>query len=130
MGLESASSLGNVHSAADTWPCAAEFICIIATLCAACQVMVAGSEPTGEYRVQYFTPAYLLNGTPQPSISSAPTTLGYAAGFTVTFTLASGSIGRCAGVAGPRGSVPHPLDSVHVMPRSLCCALFWIALCA
>ena len=57
--------------------------------------MVAGSEPTGEYRVQYFTPSYLLNGNPQPSISKAPGTLGYAAAFTVTYALASGSIGRC-----------------------------------
>ena len=57
--------------------------------------MVAGSEPTGEYRVQYFTPSYLLNGNPQPSISKAPVTLAYAAAFTVTYALASGSIGRC-----------------------------------
>lgn len=62
----------------------------------ALQVMVTGSEPTGEYRVQYFTPAFLLNGNPQPSISSAPVTLGYATIFTVSYALASGSIGRCA----------------------------------
>ncbi len=54
-----------------------------------CQVITAGSEPTSEYRVQYYTPGYLLSGKPQPSITQAPTSLGYNAPFTVSYTLAS-----------------------------------------
>lgn len=36
------------------------------------QVMVTGSEATVEYRVQIWTPPYLLNGLPRPTIVSAP----------------------------------------------------------
>ena len=35
-------------------------------------VMVTGSEATVEYRVQIWTPPYLLNGLPRPNIVSAP----------------------------------------------------------
>jgi len=37
---------------------------------ASLQVLVAGSETTAEHRVQLYTPAYLQNGKPRPSITS------------------------------------------------------------
>lgn len=60
------------------------------------QVMVTGSEPTGEYRVQYFVPAYLSSGLPRPVITNTPTVLSYNALFSVDFTLTGDTISRCA----------------------------------
>ena len=57
--------------------------------------MIAGSEPTGEYRVQYYVPAYLLKGNPQPVISSVSTTkLTYNKAFTVAYTLKNDTLKR------------------------------------
>ena len=57
--------------------------------------MIAGSEPTGEYRVQYYVPAYLLKGNPQPVISSVSTTkLTYNKAFTVSYTLKNDTLKR------------------------------------
>lgn len=62
------------------------------------QVMVAGSEPTGEYRVQYYVPAYLLKGNPQPVISTVSTTkLTYNKAFTVSYTLRNDTLKRWVG---------------------------------
>ena len=36
------------------------------------QILVAGSEVTLEYKVQVFTPPYLLSDKPRPLITSAP----------------------------------------------------------
>ena len=58
------------------------------------QVMVAGSEPTGEYRVQYFAPSYLTSGLPRPTITNTPTTLSYNALFSVDFSLTGDTINR------------------------------------
>lgn len=60
------------------------------------QVMVAGSETTGEWRVQYYVPAYLTNGQPRPVITAAPTQLSYGAQFSVSYTLSSGTTSQCA----------------------------------
>lgn len=64
------------------------------------RVLVSGSDPTGnflptpgswpeEYRVEVFTPPYLLSGLPQPTFSISNTDWDY--GESVTFTLTSGS---------------------------------------
>ena len=58
------------------------------------QVMVAGSEPTGEYRVQYYVPPYLLNGNPQPLITDAPARLTYNAQFAISYDLVGDTIKR------------------------------------
>ncbi len=58
------------------------------------QVMVAGSEPTGEYRVQYYVPPYLLNGNPQPVITTVASKLPYNSNFTVAYTLTNGTVAR------------------------------------
>ena len=49
-------------------------------------MLVAGSEVTGEHRVQIWTPGYLQNGKPRPIITSAPSTLTYTQNFTVKFS--------------------------------------------
>ena len=54
------------------------------------QVWVAGSEPTVEYRVQIFTPAYLLNGMPRPVIGSAPGGINLGRNFTIIYTGTAG----------------------------------------
>ena len=41
------------------------------------QVFVSGSETTGEFRAQLYTPDYLQNGKPRPLISGAPDVVGY-----------------------------------------------------
>ena len=57
--------------------------------------MIAGSEPTGEYRVQYYVPAYLLKGNPQPVISSVSTTkLTYNKALAVAYTLKNDTLKR------------------------------------
>lgn len=56
--------------------------------------MVAGSEPTGEYRVQYYVPPYLLNGNPQAVITSVVQQLAYDTQFTVAYTLQNDTIKR------------------------------------
>ncbi|KAK9863598.1 hypothetical protein WJX84_001727 [Apatococcus fuscideae] len=53
-------------------------------------VWVAGSEPTVEYRVQIFTPAYLLNGMPRPVIGSAPGGINLGRNFTIIYTGTAG----------------------------------------
>ena len=58
------------------------------------QVMVAGSEPTGEYRVQYYVPPYLLNGNPQPVITTVASKIVYNTNFTVAYTLKTGTLQR------------------------------------
>ena len=50
------------------------------------QVLVSGSETTGEHRVQIWTPGYLQNGKPRPSISSAPATITYGQNVTVKYS--------------------------------------------
>lgn len=60
------------------------------------QVIVGGSEPTGEFRIQYYTPAYLLNGLPRPSITSAPSTATYNAYFSLSYTLSGDTVNKCA----------------------------------
>ena len=41
------------------------------------QVLISGSETSSDRRVQIWTPDYLLNGKPRPSITSAPSSIGY-----------------------------------------------------
>lgn len=50
------------------------------------QVLVAGSETTGEHRVQIWTPGYLQNGQPRPVINASPPVITYGQNITVTFT--------------------------------------------
>lgn len=40
-------------------------------------MFVSGSETTGEFRAQLYTPDYLQNGKPRPLISGAPDVVGY-----------------------------------------------------
>ena len=56
--------------------------------------MVAGSETTGEYRVQYYVPPYLLQGNPQPLITDVGEELAYNTNFTVDFTLTADTVKR------------------------------------
>lgn len=65
------------------------------------QVMVAGSETTGEYRVQYYVPSYLLNGLPRPLITTAPCSLAYNTQFGVTYYIPppGGTIAQCAALS-------------------------------
>ncbi|KAA6418815.1 MAG: hypothetical protein FRX49_11172, partial [Trebouxia sp. A1-2] len=41
------------------------------------EVLISGSETSSERRVQIWTPDYLLNGKPRPSITSAPSSVAY-----------------------------------------------------
>lgn len=50
------------------------------------QVFISGSETTGEFRAQLYTPDYLQNGKPRPSISGAPATVGYDRPFAFLFS--------------------------------------------
>lgn len=59
---------------------------------------MAGSEPTGEYRVQYFLPPYLLGGLPRPAITSGPKNISYNSAFTVNYNLTNGTVTRWAAV--------------------------------
>ncbi len=55
--------------------------------CASLQVLVAGSETTAEHRVQLYTPAYLQNGKPRPSITSvSSSSVTYGQNLTVGFS--------------------------------------------
>ena len=47
---------------------------------------MAGSETTGEHRVQIWTPGYLQNGQPRPVITSAPSTVTYGQNITIKFS--------------------------------------------
>ena len=49
------------------------------------QVMVAGSEATSEYRVQIFTPPYLLSGATRPTLTTVPTAMGYNKTYTIAY---------------------------------------------
>lgn len=49
------------------------------------QVMVAGSEATSEYRVQVFTPPYLLSGATRPTLTTVPTAMGYNKTYTIAY---------------------------------------------
>jgi hypothetical protein len=70
------------------------------------RVMISGSDPSGnsnatavlidddwpeEYRVEVFTPPYLLSGLPRPTFSINDENTDWAWGDVVTFTLLSGS---------------------------------------
>ncbi len=50
------------------------------------QVLVSGSETTGEHRVQIWTPGYLQNGSPRPVITSAPAVITYGQNFTIQYS--------------------------------------------
>ena len=47
---------------------------------------MAGSETTGEHRVQVWTPGYLQNGQPRPVITASPPLITYGQNITVSFT--------------------------------------------
>jgi hypothetical protein len=77
------------------------------------RVMISGSDPTGdynspagswpeEYRVEVFTPPYLLNGAARPSFTVGNTDWGY--GANVAFT---------SSVAGVRVSLLGSVSSTH-----------------
>ena len=56
--------------------------------------------------MQYYVPAYLLKGNPQPVISSVSTTkLTYNKAFTVAYTLKNDTLKRCGFPACPRPSL-------------------------
>lgn len=50
------------------------------------QVLVSGSETTGEHRVQIWTPGYLQNGKPRPVITSSPADITYGQNVTVKYS--------------------------------------------
>ena len=50
------------------------------------QVVVAGSETTGEHRVQVWTPGYLQNGQPRPTITASPSVITYGQNITVSYS--------------------------------------------
>ena len=50
------------------------------------QVFISGSETTGEFRAQLYTPDYLHSGKPRPVISNAPTRVSYDQAFTFGFS--------------------------------------------
>ena len=50
------------------------------------QVFIGGSETTAEHRAQIYTPGYLQNGKPRPTITSSPPSLGYSSPFPVRFS--------------------------------------------
>ena len=77
------------------------------------QVLVSGSETTGEHRVQIWTPGYLLQGKPRPVITSAPSTITYGQNVTVQFTNAS-SIDRVV-----LNRVSGATDSNHMDQRQV-----------
>nr|QOL01228.1 putative extracellular protein TR9_036 [Trebouxia lynnae] len=58
----------------------------VAFLTSNADVLVAGSETTGEHRVQIWTPGYLQNGQPRPTITSAPSTITYGQNITVQYS--------------------------------------------
>lgn len=55
---------------------------------------MGGSEPTGEYRIQYYTPAYLLNGLPRPSITSYPANMTYNTQFSLSYNLTGDTVNK------------------------------------
>ena len=46
---------------------------------------MAGSEATSEYRVQIFTPPYLLSGATRPTLTTVPTAMGYNKTYTIAY---------------------------------------------
>ncbi|KAK9791838.1 hypothetical protein WJX73_007086 [Symbiochloris irregularis] len=50
------------------------------------EVFISGSETTGEFRAQLWTPDYLQNGKPRPSISGAPSIVGYGQAFSFQYS--------------------------------------------
>eukprot|EP00891_Asterochloris_glomerata_P008232 jgi/Astpho2/8232/Aster-x1502 len=58
----------------------------IAFLTRNAEVFVAGSEVTGERRVQLYRPDYLHTSKPRPVISLSPQQLVYGASFSINFT--------------------------------------------
>ena len=56
--------------------------------------------------MQYYVPGYLMTGNPRPVITNAPTSLGYNAPFSLTYTLTSP-----ATIARQGGFIRHPLFS-------------------
>jgi hypothetical protein len=77
------------------------------------RVLVAGSETTLNYNVQYFSPQYLTSGNPRPAITSFPRALGYPQVFSVGFSGVS-SISRVVIIR--QSAVTH---SVHMDQRQV-----------
>ena len=50
------------------------------------QVFISGSETTGEFRAQLYTPDYLQSGKPRPVISGAPDTVDYSTRFSFKYS--------------------------------------------
>lgn len=50
------------------------------------QVLISGSETSSERRVQIWTPDYLLNGKPRPSITSAPGSVAYSGIINISYS--------------------------------------------
>ena len=82
------------------------------------RVMISGSDPTGdydqpagewpeEYRVEVFTPPYLLNGLTRPSFTIANTDWEYNEAITVTVNIPSGNM------AGVKFSMLGSVVSTH-----------------
>ncbi|DBB11708.1 TPA: hypothetical protein ACH3X3_005878 [Trebouxia sp. C0006] len=50
------------------------------------EVLISGSETSSERRVQIWTPDYLLNGKPRPSITSAPSSVAYSGIINISYS--------------------------------------------
>ena len=50
------------------------------------QVFISGSETTGEFRAQLYTPDYLQSGKPRPVISAAPDAVDYSERFSFKYS--------------------------------------------
>ncbi|KAK9825584.1 hypothetical protein WJX74_007675 [Apatococcus lobatus] len=77
------------------------------------EVMVAGSEATVEYRVQVYTPAYLLTANPRPTIVRAPNLIAPGSRFPIQFSGVP-SIDRVV-----LSRLPGVTHSVHMDARQL-----------
>ena len=86
---------------------------------------MAGSEATSEYRVQIFTPPYLLSGATRPTLTSVPTAMGY----NKTYTIAYGGTACIDRVVVMRqSSVTHSSHMVSIVPQGTSRATqFWPA---
>ena len=72
------------------------------------QVWISGSETTGEFRGQIYTPDYLHSSKPRPVIASAPASVGYGQSFSFRYANVLG-IDRVVfnRLAGGRAGVQH-----------------------
>lgn len=50
------------------------------------QLWISGSEVTGEFRGQIYTPDYFYSGKPRPVITTAPSTVDYGENFTFGYS--------------------------------------------